>query len=202
MSFKIKFTATILFMLGAFSFTGCSDDGNSDSSPDPSQIYAIGDIGPSGVGLVFYVTDGGLHGLEVAPVDQSTSAVWSSITDAYANGVDALPVEIGNGSANTNAIIAQNSGAASAAKICRDYRASEEGDWFLPSKNELDAIWNNLVDNGLGTNSGVGDFDNQYYWSSSEYTNASEARIQLFFDGSSDFDDKSLLYRVRAVRAF
>jgi hypothetical protein len=29
--------------------------------------YAIGDTGPSGVGIVFYVTDGGLHGLEVAP---------------------------------------------------------------------------------------------------------------------------------------
>ena len=43
---------------------------------NPAVTYAIGDTGPSGVGIVFYITDGGLHGLEVAPVDQSTSQVW------------------------------------------------------------------------------------------------------------------------------
>ncbi|MBP8084514.1 MAG: hypothetical protein KAZ87_15050 [Spirochaetes bacterium] len=67
---------------------GCDTGGGGS----PAVTYAIGDTGPSGVGFVFYITDGGLHGLEVAPVDQSTSAAWSTITDAYANGSTALPV--------------------------------------------------------------------------------------------------------------
>ena len=32
--------------------------------------YAVGDTGPSGVGIVFYTSDGGAHGLEAAPSDQ------------------------------------------------------------------------------------------------------------------------------------
>ena len=164
-----------------------------------AQVFAIGDTGPSGVGIVFYITDGGLHGLEVAPEDQSTSAAWSTITDAYANGSTA----IGTGSANTDAIILQNSGAASAAKICRDYRASEEGDWFLPSMDELDAIWDNLVDDGTGANSGVGGFATDYYWSSSDFDFMSTlAYYQFFFNGNQSAKDKYLSCRVRAVRAF
>src|SRR6056297_3727599 len=101
---------------------GCDMGGGGSTS---AVTYAIGDPGPSGVGIVFYVTDDGLHGLEVAPVDQSTGAAWSTITDALANGSSALPVEIGTGSANTDAIIAQNSGTSSAALICRAYRTTE-----------------------------------------------------------------------------
>ena len=52
---------------------GCDTGGGGSN---PTVIYAIGDTGPSGVGIVFYVTDGGLHGLEAAPSDQSTSQVW------------------------------------------------------------------------------------------------------------------------------
>ena len=33
----------------------------------PPSTYEIGDPGPSCVGKVFYITDGGLHGLEAAP---------------------------------------------------------------------------------------------------------------------------------------
>ena len=42
--------------------------------PEPT-LYEIDDQGPAG-GIVFHVTDGGLHGLEAAPVDQSDSAPW------------------------------------------------------------------------------------------------------------------------------
>jgi hypothetical protein len=176
---------------------GCDMDGGGS----PAVTYAIGDTGPSGVGIVFYITDGGLHGLEVAPSDQSTSAAWSNITDAFANGSTALPVEIGTGSANTDAIIDQAGHTGSAAKICRNYRAAEEGDWFLPSKNELNAIWDNLVDDGTGANSGVGGFANEYYWSSSEFL-STNAWNQVFLNGGHGASDKGNYVRVRAVRAF
>ncbi|TAL35405.1 MAG: hypothetical protein EPN93_10245 [Spirochaetes bacterium] len=133
MSYKLKIAAIILIMLGAFTFTGCSDEEGTETT-----TYAIGDTGPSGAGIVFYVTDGGLHGLEVAPVDQSAGAAWSDITIGL---IGTTGTAIGTGSANTDAIIGQIGSSSSAAKICRDYRAVEEGDWVLPSMDELNAIY-------------------------------------------------------------
>ena len=49
-------------------FTACDTDGGS------SQTYSIGETGPKGVGMAFYVTDGSLHVLKVAPDNQNTSA--------------------------------------------------------------------------------------------------------------------------------
>ena len=94
----------LLLISATLIFSACNE-GGVDGSVTTPVVYAIGDTGPSGVGIVFYITDGGLHGLEVAPVDQSTGAAWSTITNAYANGSSALPDEIGTGSANTDAII-------------------------------------------------------------------------------------------------
>ena len=109
---------------------------------------------------------------------------------------------IGTGSANTDAIIGQSGHTASSAQICRDYRSSEEGDWFLPSKDELNAIWDNIVDDGTGSNSGVGGFADESYWSSSEF-NSLGAWLQYFGDGYQGDDFKSNDdRRVRAIRAF
>ena len=43
-------------------------------------VFEIGDEGPAG-GIVFHVTDGGLHGLEAAPVDQLNAQWCPSLTD-------------------------------------------------------------------------------------------------------------------------
>ncbi len=165
-------------------------------------VYEYGDIGPGG-GLIFYITVDGQHGLEVAKVDQGTSRAWSTITDAFADGISALPTEISTGSANTNAIIAQNNNGASAAKLCRDYRGGGFEDWFLPSRDELKAVWDNLVVDGEGNYSGVGGFANSPYWSSSEY-DANEAwYLHFATGGQSKLVKSSYLHRhVRAVRAF
>ena len=37
-------------------------------------VYAIGDLGPAG-GIVFYVSDGGTHGLEIGPDELGPSQV-------------------------------------------------------------------------------------------------------------------------------
>ncbi len=196
----VRFTAMML-IAATLVFTACDDDGGNNNGGDDSDGYAIGDIGPSGVGIVFYVTDGGLHGLEVAPVDQSTSAAWSNITNEYVNGISKLPAGIGNGSANTDAIIAQANHTASAAKLCREYRSDMEGDWFLPSQEELVAIWDNLVNDGSGNNSGVGGFAGVLYWSSSEEWITS-ALLWHFLNGGQWQGNKDVAARVRAVRSF
>lgn len=202
---KMGFVLMLLFAV-VFALTSCGEEG-SPGIISPGGGYAIGDTGPSGVGLVFYISDGGLHGYEVAPVDQGTAAEWSTIEDTFAGGTAAtpaaLPTGIGDGSDNTAAIIAQNSGAASAALLCRNYRLSEEGDWFLPSKDELAAIWDNLVYDGTPNgNSGVGSFGGYYYWSSSE--SATEYAYHQFFynHGNQAFGKKDSFEHVRAVRAF
>jgi len=192
----------ILLVVATIIFTACGDDGG-DGNVISEKTYAIGDTGPSGVGIVFYVTDGGLHGLEVAPVDQSTGAAWinGGATQTTINGNTSFA--IGTGSANTDAIIAQTGHTASAAQICRAYRAAEEGDWFLPSRYELVSIWDNLVDDGSGWNSGVGGFADEAYWSSSEGS-ADRAWLQSFYNGIQNHANKNLssnLY-VRAIRAF
>jgi hypothetical protein len=50
---------------------------------DLRTVYEIGKTGPAG-GIVFHVTDGGLHGLEASHEDQSTSAEWGC------SGIDIL----------------------------------------------------------------------------------------------------------------
>ena len=73
-----KITFVFIAVLAALVFIGCP--ASADPDPDP-VVYAIGDTGPSGVGIVFYTPDGGLHGLEAAPVDQSDGATWSDVSD-------------------------------------------------------------------------------------------------------------------------
>jgi len=103
---------------------------------------------------------------------------------------------MGTGSANTDAIIAQSGHSISAAQECRDYRAAEEGDWFLPSKDELNKIYVNLHQQG------VGGFASDSYWSSSE-VDSDFAWSQYFGTGGNQDDrNKSLNLLVRAVRAF
>jgi len=167
----------------------------------PGFEYAIGDTGPSGVGIVFYITDGGLHGMEVAPSDQSTSQVWieGGSTQTTENGNTGT--SIGTGLANSNAIITQSGHTGSAAQVCRDYDGGGYDDWFLPSIDELEAIWNNLVDDGTGSNSGAGDFAGTYYWSSSE-GDISNAWGHSFGTGTQSYGPKDYGTRVRAVRAF
>lgn len=188
---RILFVASLLLAIGC-------DTGGADGGGDS---YAIGDTGPSGVGIVFYITDGGLHGLEVAPSDQSASQPWieGTTTQSTTNG-NTLTV-IGTGLANSHAIMTQTGHTGSAAQVCRIYTGGGLADWFLPSRDELDAIWVNLVDDGTGSNSGVGGFGNVSYWSSSESTQY-HAHGQTFSDGNQVGGVKHNLWRVRAVRAF
>lgn len=69
-------------------------------------------------------------------------------------------------------------------------------DWFLPSRDELNAMYTNLH---LFS---VGGFDNEHYWSSSEAT-STNARYQDFADGTQYDGSKAYAFiNVRACRTF
>jgi hypothetical protein len=158
--------------------------------------YAIGDIGPGG-GIVFYITNGGLNGLEAAPPlwnggSADPGSAWSNI-ETSAVGVSAQGTAIGTGLANSNAIIAQSGHTASAAKLCRDYTGGGKTDWFLPSKDELNQLY---LQQAV-----VGGFRQTYYWSSSEI-NFEYAWAQISYDGDQYGINKYVTLYVRAVRAF
>lgn len=157
----------------------------------------IGDPGPGG-GYVFHdkgsYSDGWRY-LEAAPASTEwTSKPWGG----WGHEVGAAATDIGTGAANTQAIVAEyganepDEGRSDyAAKLCRDL-----GDeWFLPSLDELDGMYNNLQRNGIG---GFGNF---LYWSSSENF-ISNAWTQGFGNGNQNNPSKSHEYRVRAARAF
>ncbi len=199
---KIKCTLMAMLMVcGVLAFNACDDDSDEDKKDQllpllllSGKTYAIGEIGPSGVGIVFYITDGGRHGLEAAPHDQNLSLAWitGGSTQTTENGNTSTA--IGTGLANSNAIIVQSGHTGSAAKVCRNYRGGGMTDWFLPSSYELHELC--LQKDNLAAYAGY------TYWSSHEYDlNTSHC---INFDNCYMITGaaKSAAHRVRAVRAF
>jgi len=155
-----------------------------------TAIYVIG--GYVNGGIIFYIDGTGQHGLVCAPTDQSISAEWGCHgTDI--TGADGTSV--GTGNQNTIDIVNGCSSAGIAAKICYDLVLNTYTDWYLPSKDELSLMRNNLKANGLG------DFANNSYWSSSEVSFI-VAWAHEFANGGSFYYDRGYTCYVRAVRAF
>jgi hypothetical protein len=107
---------------------------------------------------------------------------------------------IGFGKQNTQIIVDRLRGLGEknrAAQICATLDINGYKDWFLPSKDELDLMYKNLKQKGLGG------FGGSWYWSSSQYENGILfAWAQNFSDGSQYSGSKDKTYLVRAVRAF
>ena len=83
-----------------------------------------------------------------------------------------------------------------AAGVADDYVSPNgTGDWWLPSKDELQKMQENL------NNKGVGGFASDVYWSSSE-KDAANAWVQAFDNGYQGFSNKGNDWYVRPVRAF
>jgi hypothetical protein len=148
-----------------------------------------------GGGIIYYVDTFGQHGLIAATTDQSDSIPWGHLSNS-----SPIPTRdgIGAGMYNTERIIANNDGGG-AAGLCANFQGGGYGDWYLPSKYELNLMWLNI---GQGASIGnIGGFANHNYWSSTQANYI--AWVQDFTTGSQfnniTFDTT---LSVRASRAF
>ncbi|MBR6198706.1 MAG: DUF1566 domain-containing protein [Spirochaetales bacterium] len=175
-------------------------------------VYTIGERSPSG-GIVFYYSREGFnvydaegnvvvaHYMECSDV-LSKSISWCSRKESASCCEPKTETGFGYGKANTMKILTTNhaGGALSetncAALLCSKYSTinTKTGDWWLPSKDELNLIYTNLKCKGYIS-------DSSYFWSSSSYSN-STAWYQSFYSGDQNYDYKHGRGSVRAVRAF
>lgn len=156
-----------------------------------------------GGGVIFHLwkdNAGVEHGLIVALTDQSRSQAWSNVTSTE---IGASAQSSWNGLSNSNAIVGQIGHTSSAAKLCLGLVSGGQSDWYLPSIQELNMLWNNYytVARVLSQISGAAQLSKSYYWSSSEY-NHFNAWTFNFFSGNMLYHNKLNTTYVRAVRAF
>ena len=175
--------------------------------------YALRDTGPAG-GLIFYdnpnwQTDGWRY-LEAAPA----STEWTGIQWGKAGtAMGETDTIIGIGLENTTKVVAFLNEAPAetgrAAQLCDSLSSGGYNDWFLPSREELYRIAQQLYAFNVGgftstTSPGTP------YWSSSEATTATLYSYVVLFivtaGGGPDYDTddypKEYTNRVRAVRRF
>ena len=89
-----------------------------------------------------------------------------------------------------------------AAYLCTHFHLNGVGGWFLPSRDELSAMYTNLRAKGLGDFQDRGVVDNFTYWASSQQTADMSVHIDFADLGRLHGDDKDFPRRVRAIRAF
>ena len=186
---------------------------NSSSGSVVKTSYNIGDEGPGG-GIVFYYSEEGFdvyepdgsvkrcNYLEVSKTEVA-HVYWCS-REARSSCCSINTNEgVGFGKMNTYKIInGKHSGGVvsstnCAAKACAEYSTTQttKGDWFLPSKDELNLLYKNLGTRIIATASEA------WHWTSSQY-DYSYAWDQSFSGGSQDDNFKSDTDSVRAIRAF
>ena len=156
-----------------------------------------------GGGVIFHLwkdNAGVEHGLIVALTDQSISQAWSNVTSAE---IGTSAQSSWDGLSNSNSIVGQAGHTSSAAKLCLDLVSGGQSDWYLPSIQELNMLWNNYytVTKALSQISGATQLSNSAYWSSSEDSKYYAWAFNFISGGTYNLN-KSYTYCVRAVRAF
>ena len=150
----------------------CSDGGGTD--PDPDAPIAV-------------PYDGGT--LSLYPVDNMNGVIvqWGPENNLLGATSES------DGASNTAIItsaLGDNGSLVYAAQICSELDSLGYSDWYLPSKAELDAVYEHLL--------GSGEMD-LYYWTSTE-AGADFAWSRDFSTGEHHDNRKGLLSRVRCVR--
>lgn len=190
--------ATCLFIISA----SCSKEtevisaqalqSSSVGSSLASNKHFIGEF--FGGGIIFYLNNSGKHGLIAAVADFEEPTFWS-LKDTL-NG--AKDTALGAGAVNTVKIYKtqgypQYEADNYAALECMGFIQNGYADWYLPSINELNKMYENKTI--------IGGFQSYSYWSSSEL-NATKAWFKNFNDGSQLLQLKTARYALRPVRRF
>lgn len=151
-------------------------------------------------GVIFWVNSNGNEGLACAVTDQSAGIRWYNGSNGNTGATGAA---IGTGASNTTSIVNFHGTGSYAAQLCNDLSLNGYNDWFLPSVDELQEIYNNktvinttsIANSGLAIEEGF-----ESYWSSTQVTNATANAVR-FSDGIIGEEYKSVNYiNVRAVR--
>jgi hypothetical protein len=156
--------------------------------------YAIGQTAFGG--KIFYIDPSGQHGLVAATADLAASRWFNGDfiqTMANGNGVY-------SGQLNTELIINSQGGSNFAALNAASYTVSGQGEWFLPSIEELKLMRTQKVV--------IGGFANAIYWSSSDLIQSANPDNKLAY--SLDFtaaaaevgSAKNIAYRIRPIKRF
>lgn len=159
-----------------------------------------------GGGVVFHVfrdAAGAEHGLILSLSDLSTSYQWSNVNSQQ---IGTNAESVWNGPANTAAIISQSGHTTSAAALCDNYTSGGFTDWYLPSIQELNMLWNNLynVNRTLDTDGNPSStiVAPQYYWSSTEISATVALGFNEYVGTTAGGDKDASPQYVRAVRAY
>ncbi|MGM0624827.1 MAG: DUF1566 domain-containing protein [Bacteroidota bacterium] len=168
---KIIYILPVLFLLN-----GCFDE--EQSQPASHSFVADKPVAIEYENSVIYMlpvdVDYGLTKWCTYPYD--------SITGAGSNS---------DGQQNTSLIVEEYGEGSYAAYMCDTMTAYGYNDWYLPSKNELNAIYEQKDT--------LGSFEDYSYWSSTE-AEENEAWSQNFSDGNQSVYSKSTASYFRCVR--
>ena len=177
------------------------------NSAAPNGLY----IGQSYAGgIIFYLDDTGEHGLVSADIDQQIINLEGGDQNRRCPVGTFFETDtiIGSGAQNTTNIISACNTSSNVAYICDNLVLNGYDDWFLPSIDELNLMFQNLRNNGLGNFVSGGCIDT-YASSSSE--NGGLEFFSILFDstcgrGKGSFYNYNMRrnegVNIRAIRAF
>ena len=202
-----------------------------------TKAYEIGDFAQGGI--VFWLDDSKQHGLVCAKEDFHDLVMWDTkfktIQEGFESPTPENPIVLAlgdgpySGESNTTIIVAAlgyGDGRSYAASLCNELQVVEKniayGDWYLPSREELNMMYLNrkIIDKVALENRGKifhqkGDYRTvgNSYWSSTEDYNRENKAVVLahvawvhnFKNGGKSFQLPARKYMkcsVRAIRAF
>jgi hypothetical protein len=159
-------------------------------------------------GIVFYIDSTGKHGLVSSMVDATDNMIipdgWPY--EGYRWGNSQYLSTNQSGYTNTINYLSfgyqYDDSYISAFHAATGFSYDNYNDWYLPSIDELVEMYDKI---GLGSEIGnVGLFNNNWYWSSSDYNESSinSAKSYGFYEGVHNVGSKNNLYSVRPIRSF
>ena len=176
------------------------------------DIDYIVDPSPIAIGNIY---DGGIVAYVLQPSDPgysltSTRGLMASLSDlaiasstwgcfgTFTNASGTLP---GTGKQNTIAIAGSGCSGNVTSIYNQPIPTGGFSDWYLPSKDDLNLLWQNIGNGTTSSNQNIGNFISDKYWSSSEY-DSNNAWRQGFGGGTPSTTTKNSLAYVRPVRYF